>query len=101
MRPQRGDLPLGPLAGTRYPDPRIEKLDKLTWDVHASGSVTINYATFWDDPGPFNTQLNQEHAFLNPAMILLYVPERRAVLQVVGRRVTLTPKDQLNLAVLS
>jgi gluconolactonase len=28
MRPQRGDLPLGPLAGTRYPDPRIEKLDK-------------------------------------------------------------------------
>jgi gluconolactonase len=28
MRPQRGDMPLGPLAGTRYPDPRIEKLDK-------------------------------------------------------------------------
>ncbi len=28
MRPQRGDLPFGPLAGTRYPDPRIEKLDK-------------------------------------------------------------------------
>jgi gluconolactonase len=28
MRPQRGDLPLGPLTGTRYPDPRIEKLDK-------------------------------------------------------------------------
>ena len=56
----------------------IEKLDKLTWDVHASGTITVSYATFWDDPGPFNTQLNEEHAFINPAMILLYVPERRA-----------------------
>jgi len=28
MRYQSGQLPLGPLPGTRYPDPRIEKLDK-------------------------------------------------------------------------
>jgi len=28
MRYQTGQLPLGPLPGTRYPDPRIEKLDK-------------------------------------------------------------------------
>jgi predicted metalloprotease with PDZ domain len=56
----------------------IEKLDKLTWDVRASGTITVHYATFWDDPGPFNTQLNEEHAFINPAMILLYVPDRRA-----------------------
>ncbi len=28
MRIERSQLPLGPLAGTRYPDPRIEKLDK-------------------------------------------------------------------------
>ena len=38
----------------------------------------MRYDTFWDDPGPFNAQLNEEHAFINPAMILLYVPERRA-----------------------
>ncbi|MFI5096401.1 MAG: M61 family metallopeptidase [Candidatus Acidiferrales bacterium] len=56
----------------------IEKLDKLTWRVMANGTVTVRYDTFWDDPGPFNSQLNQEHAFINPAMILLYVPERRA-----------------------
>lgn len=56
----------------------IEKLDKLTWDVKASGTITVKYATFWDDSGPFNSQLNSEHAFINPAMILLYVPERRA-----------------------
>ncbi len=56
----------------------IEKLDKLTWDVKASGTITVKYATFWDDSGPFNSQLNSEHAFINPAMILLYVPDRRA-----------------------
>ena len=56
----------------------IEKLDKLTWRVKATGTVTVRYATFWDDVGPFNTQLNAEHAFVNPAMILLYVPDRRS-----------------------
>jgi len=56
----------------------IEKLDKLTWEVKATGAVTVKYATFWDDPGPFNTQLNPEHAFINPAMILLYIPDRRS-----------------------
>ena len=55
----------------------IEKLDKLTWHVKATGTVTVKYATFWDDTGPFNSQLNAEHAFINPAMILLYVPDRR------------------------
>jgi predicted metalloprotease with PDZ domain len=55
----------------------IEKLDKLTWLVHSSGTVTVKYATFWDDTGPFNSQLNAEHAFINPAMILLYIPNRR------------------------
>ncbi|HTQ97731.1 MAG TPA: PDZ domain-containing protein [Candidatus Acidoferrum sp.] len=55
----------------------IVKLDKLTWEVKASGKVTIKYATFWDDSGPFNTQLNSDHAFINPAMILMYVPDRR------------------------
>jgi predicted metalloprotease with PDZ domain len=56
----------------------ITKVDKLTWLVQGSGTVTLRYDTFWDDVGPFNTQLNSEHAFINPAMILLYVPDRRA-----------------------
>jgi len=56
----------------------IEKIDKLTWRVQATGTVTIKYATFWDDIGPFNSQLNSEHAFINPAMVLMYAPERRA-----------------------
>jgi predicted metalloprotease with PDZ domain len=59
-------------------DVPIEKLDKLTWRVQATGMVKISYDTFWDDSGPFSSQLNSEHAFINPAMILLYVPGRRA-----------------------
>jgi predicted metalloprotease with PDZ domain len=61
----------------------IEKLDKMTWHVKGSGTVTVRYDTFWDDPGPFNSQLNVEHAFINPAMILLYAPERRAEKSVI------------------
>jgi predicted metalloprotease with PDZ domain len=56
----------------------IEKLDKLTWRVKGTGTITVRYETFWDDPGPFGAQLNSDHAFINPAMILLYVPERRS-----------------------
>jgi len=55
----------------------IEKLDKQTWRVTGSGTITISYDTFWDEPGPFSSQLNSEHAFFNPAMILMYVPTRR------------------------
>ena len=56
----------------------LEKVDKLTWRVAGNGTITLRYATYWDEPGPFATQLNSEHAFINPAMILMYVPERRS-----------------------
>ena len=55
----------------------LEKIDKQTWRITGKGTITVKYATYWDEPGPFGTQLNSEHAFINPAMILLYVPERR------------------------
>ena len=57
---------------------RITKLDKLTWLIQGTGTISVRYDTFWDDIGPFNTQLNSEHAFINPAMILLYVADRRS-----------------------
>ena len=44
----------------------------------ASGTVTFDYLITWDDPGPFASELTPEHAFMNLAMILLYVPDRRA-----------------------
>ena len=65
-------------ASVKGGDVPIEKLDKLTWRVQATGTVKVSYDTFWDDPGPFSSQLSSDHAFINPAMILLYVPDRRA-----------------------
>jgi predicted metalloprotease with PDZ domain len=56
----------------------IEKVDKQTWHIRGTGTVTLRYTTYWDEGGPFATQLNSEHAFINPAMILMYVPERRS-----------------------
>jgi len=55
----------------------IEKLDKLTWRIMATGTVRIQYAAFWDEPGPFASQLNSEHAFINLAMLLMYVAGRQ------------------------
>jgi len=55
----------------------MRKLDKQTWSVSGNGTVTVSYPILWDEPGPFASQLNPDHAFLNFAMLLLYVPERR------------------------
>ncbi len=55
----------------------IEKVDKQSWRIQGTGTIKISYATYWDEVGPFASQLNGEHAFINPAMILMYVPERR------------------------
>jgi len=56
----------------------LRKLDKQTWSVTGNGTVTVSYPILWDDPGPFSSQLNTDHAFLNFAMVLLYVPNRRS-----------------------
>jgi len=55
----------------------IEKLDKQTWNISGSNSVEVEYEIFWDDPGPFASQLNSTHAFMNLAEILAYIPDRR------------------------
>jgi predicted metalloprotease with PDZ domain len=54
------------------------KVDKVTWHISGSGRITLTYAILWDEVGPFASQLNTTHAFLNLAMILFYVPERRS-----------------------
>lgn len=63
-----------------------EKIDKQTWRIalpagstsSAPTGVRITYSIVWDDPGPFDSQLNTSHAFLNFAEVLMYVPDRRA-----------------------
>jgi predicted metalloprotease with PDZ domain len=65
---------------------KMSALDKDTWriSIPATGSpdmprsAVINYAIQWDDPGPFSSQLNDHHAFMNLAEILMYVPDRRS-----------------------
>jgi predicted metalloprotease with PDZ domain len=56
----------------------VEKLDKQSWKIRGSGTVMITYEAYWDEAGPFASQLSAEHAFINPAMILMYVPDRRS-----------------------
>jgi predicted metalloprotease with PDZ domain len=56
----------------------VTRLDKQTWRIVGQGTVRIEYGDYWDEPGPFGTQLNFEHAFINLAMVLCYVPDRRA-----------------------
>src|SRR5262249_996708 len=55
----------------------IEKMDKQTWRISGNGTIVVRYSTYWDEAGPFASQLTAEHAFINPAMILFYVPSRR------------------------
>ena len=75
-------------AGTREGDaspgasrqptaPSVTRLDKQTWRITGDGTVRVEYGDYWDEPGPFATQLNAEHAFANLAMVLAYVPDRR------------------------
>jgi predicted metalloprotease with PDZ domain len=55
----------------------VRVLDKQTWEIDASGAVRVDYSVFWNDPGPFSSQLNCHHAFVNFAEILFYAPARR------------------------
>jgi predicted metalloprotease with PDZ domain len=65
---------------------KLSAVDKNTWSVSiptsaqpaAPPNAVINYAIQWDDPGPFSSQLNDHHAFMNLAEILMYVPDRRS-----------------------
>lgn len=58
---------------------QVDKIDKQTWKLGMTGKGTaeITYSIEWDDPGPFNSQLNEHHAFVNFAEVLMYVPSRR------------------------
>ncbi len=63
------------------------KLDKQDWSLDTAtdgsriaGSGTddvVTYSVMWNAPGPFDSQLDEHHAFINLAEILMYVPDRR------------------------
>jgi predicted metalloprotease with PDZ domain len=73
-------------------DVAVRKLDKQSWQVQypwdgalspTAKPAIVTYSIEWDDPGPFNSQLNAHHAFVNFAEILMYLPERRGEATVV------------------
>jgi predicted metalloprotease with PDZ domain len=65
---------------------QVEAADKQTWRISTAtlpsepvaDDVQIGYAIEWNDPGPFNSQLDAHHAFINLAEILMYIPGRRS-----------------------
>jgi len=67
-------------------DLHVRKLDKQTWQLgdpvtgmngNSTADIVLRYTIEWDDLGPFSSQLNSHHAFLNLAQVLMYVPDRR------------------------
>jgi predicted metalloprotease with PDZ domain len=81
LTPDTLDPAEGMRAGGNSRPVLIRKLDKQTWRLYLNlgrEMVTATYDIYWDEPGPFATQFNPEHAFINPAMILMYVPDRRS-----------------------
>ena len=81
------DLEVAPAEHSNKSDAslRLIPVDKQTWTIGrtspasagASADFVISYKIEWNDPGPFNSQLNAQHAFVNFAEILMYLPERR------------------------
>jgi predicted metalloprotease with PDZ domain len=76
-------LPNSAVSQISLPAPKI---DKQTWSITPpalapSGGriseVRIDYQIFWDENNPFSSQLNSHHAFINPAQVLFYLPDRR------------------------
>jgi predicted metalloprotease with PDZ domain len=58
---------------------KLERLDLYTWQ---SGERTcerleVRYRVYANEEGPFSSVVNSEHAFLNLAMVLFYLPDQR------------------------
>jgi predicted metalloprotease with PDZ domain len=57
---------------------RLTQVNKSRWRIGGTGKgARIEYEMFANDPGPYGAELNQQHAFLNLAEILLYADNTR------------------------
>ena len=76
----RADLAGGPPDGkppVAHASLPVVRLDKQTWRIPGDGTIAVESDVYWDEPGPFSSQLNVHHAFINLADVLFYVPDRR------------------------
>jgi len=57
----------------------VRKLDKSRWGISgAENGAEVEYEIFANQPGPYDAQLNQHHAFFNLAEILMYPVDARS-----------------------
>ena len=58
----------------------LMRRDLYTWTSGESrcDKLKIRYSVYVDDEGVFSSVLSEHHAYLNPAMLLLYLPQDRA-----------------------
>ncbi len=57
----------------------VHESDKSRWQIQgASAGAIVEYQIYIDSPGPFGAQLNDHHAFLNLAQILMYPLDERS-----------------------
>jgi predicted metalloprotease with PDZ domain len=57
----------------------LVRVDLDTWRTgsQACSILTVRYAVYANQEGPFSTVLNDHHSFMNLAMLLFYLPEGR------------------------
>ncbi len=57
---------------------QLRQTSTSTWELSgAAGCVLVAYDIHLGTPGPFGSEVNADHAFLNWAMVLMYSPELR------------------------
>jgi len=70
------------------PNAQVEKIEKSAWRVtlelpEGSGprpsTIELRYRVFANRSGPFGLQLDSQHAFINPAQLLMYTDEHRSL----------------------
>ena len=70
-------LPVRRLDKSRGASRRTEVARAARPEPRRAPKFASSTCSLWDEPGPFDTQLNSDHAFINLAMILCYLPQRR------------------------
>ena len=58
----------------------IEKTDKATWRIATAGTdeITVTYRVYANSLNDRTRHIDDSHAFLSPASVFMYAPERRA-----------------------
>jgi predicted metalloprotease with PDZ domain len=59
---------------------QLDRPDENTWRSggRACGNLKINYEVYANEEGVFSSVLNDQHAYLNLATVLFYLPQERA-----------------------